>query len=101
MRVLIITTDYPAFLDQFYAGDSSLARASYDEQMRRRNDTLFANADFYSRGLAAHGAVAADIYMNNEILQRRWAQENGVRIAPRPLWLRSVAEWTPLRRFLP
>jgi spore maturation protein CgeB len=101
MRVLIMTTDYPAFLDQFYASDSSLAQASYDEQMCQRNDTLFANADFYSRGLAANGAVAADIYMNNEILQRRWAQENGVRLPTRPPWIRSIAVRTPLRRFLP
>lgn len=100
MRVLIITADYPAFLGEFYAADPGLRQASYDEQMRRRNATLFANADFYSRGFAAHGVVAADIYMNNKILQRRWARENGVRLPPRR-WMRSIAARTPLRRLLP
>ena len=80
--MLLITTDYPHFLREFYGADPELPRSSYAEQMRRRNETLFANADFYSKSLTAAGAVAADIYMNNETLQRRWASENGMHLAP-------------------
>jgi len=40
----------------------------------------FGTADFYSRNLKALGCEAEEIIPNNEILQRRWALENGVRL---------------------
>ncbi len=85
MRILIVTSDYPAFVTEFYAGEPTLRDASYAEQMRRRNESLFANADFYSRAMTGHGAMAADIYMNNAVMQRGWARENGVRLPRSPL----------------
>jgi spore maturation protein CgeB len=81
MRVLILNTDYEAFLDDLYAGHPSLAERSYDEQMATRNHSLFGTADFYSQGFKACGIAATDIHLNNRAMQTRWAAENGTAIS--------------------
>jgi hypothetical protein len=80
MRVLILNTDYEAFLDDLYAENPGLAEQSYDRQMAVRNRSLFGAADFYSEGLKANGVEAVDIHLNNRAMQLRWAAEHGVTI---------------------
>ncbi len=80
MRVLILNTDYEAFLDDLYVQNPGLADQSYDQQMAVRNCSLFGAADFYSEGLKANGAEAADLHLNNRAMQLRWAAERGVNI---------------------
>jgi hypothetical protein len=80
VRVLILNTDYDAFLDDLYAENLGLAEASYDQQMAVRNRSLFGAADFYSEGLKANGAEAADLHLNNRAMQLRWAAEHGLNI---------------------
>jgi hypothetical protein len=81
VRVLILNTDYEAFLEDLYAQNPGLADKSYDEQMATRNHSLFGAADFYSKGFKASGAAATDIHLNNRNMQLRWAAENGVVIS--------------------
>lgn len=78
MRVLILNTDYEAFLDDLYAANPGLAEQSYDRQMAVRNLSLFGVADFYSEGLKANGVEAADVHLNNKAMQLRWASEHGL-----------------------
>lgn len=78
MRVLILNTDYEAFLADLYAQNPGLAERSYDQQMAVRNASLFGAADFYSEGLKANGVEAADIHLNNRAMQLRWAAEHGL-----------------------
>lgn len=78
MRFLILNTDYPAFLRWFYTEQPGLAAESYAWQMQARIDSLFGVADFYSSNLRKLGHEAAEIYLNNETLQRAWAREHGV-----------------------
>jgi spore maturation protein CgeB len=78
VRVLILNTDYEAFLDDLYAENPGLADRSYDQQMAARNRSLFGAADFYSEGLKANGVEAADIHLNNRAMQLRWAAQQGV-----------------------
>src|SRR3984885_6013400 len=80
MRVLILNTDYEAFLDDLYAENPGLAERSYDQQMAVRNRSLFGAADFYSEGLKANGVEAADVHLNNRAMQLRWAAEHGLNI---------------------
>jgi spore maturation protein CgeB len=80
MRVLILNTDYEAFLEDLYAENPGLAAQSYDQQMAVRNRSLFGAADFYSEGLKANGVEAADVHLNNRAMQLRWAAEHGVNI---------------------
>lgn len=111
MRFLILNTDYPAFLDWFYSEHPGLEHATYDEQMRVRNDSLFGVADFYSSNLRKLGHEAWDIHANNETMQRAWAREHGLSLPPpavsearqRQLLarLRRAAARTPLRVLRP
>ena len=78
MRFLILNTDYPEFLSQFYSSHPGLENQSYEEQMRVRNESLFGVADFYSSNLRKLGHEAWDIHANNEFMQKMWARENVV-----------------------
>ena len=80
MRVLVMDTDYEPFLADLYAQNPGLANKSYDEQMAARNRSLFGIADFYSRGFEANGVEAQELYLNNRLMQLKWAAEQGLRI---------------------
>jgi spore maturation protein CgeB len=77
MRILIVNTDYPAFLDRHYRGQTALCSASYATQMAARNDSLFGSSDFYSRGLSRWGCEAIEIHANNPYMQAAWGREQG------------------------
>lgn len=76
MRILILNTDYDAFLAQFYGVNPALRDADYETQMRARNDSLFGVADFYSHSLRSLGHDAREIHANNQHLQAAWAREH-------------------------
>lgn len=82
MRILIINTDYPAFLKQHYGVHAELAAASFERQMEARNASLFGVFDAYSRGFEACGHDAWEVHANNGLLQRQYMVEHG-RKAPR------------------
>jgi spore maturation protein CgeB len=100
-RFLIVNADYPDFLDKLYSG-SGLERASYQEQMQARIDSLFGVSDFYPRNLAELGHTAVEVFINNRFLQQAWAREHGVKIAswplPRVVLRRGVVPWLVLDR---
>jgi hypothetical protein len=58
--------------------------------MQARNSTLFGVADFYSRNFRAAGHDAAELHVNNRILQYAWARENCPAIEP-PATEHSIA----------
>ncbi len=76
MKVLLINTDYPAFLDWLYGGRPDLREADYARQLAERRRTRFGIADFYSRNLTALGVMADELYANNHHLQRAWVREH-------------------------
>ena len=78
MRIAILTTSYPRFLRRLYLEIPGLEGKSYSLQLQARNDSMFALADFYSRGFQAHGQEAAEFHVNNPWLQHAWAREHGV-----------------------
>jgi spore maturation protein CgeB len=80
VRVLILNTDYEAFLEDLYTQNPGLAEQSYEWQMVVRNRSLFGVADFYSEGLKANSVEAADVHLNNKAMQLRWATERGLKI---------------------
>jgi spore maturation protein CgeB len=81
MRIAIITTSYPKFLRRLYLDNPGLEGKSYTHQLQARNDSMFALADFYSKGFQAHGHEAAEFHVNNSWLQHAWAREHGVAMA--------------------
>jgi spore maturation protein CgeB len=84
MRILVLNADYGNFLRQHYRANPHLRTESYAEQMRARNDSLFAVADFYSRNFRAHGHESEEIHVNNGWMQAAWAREHGIAFEPPP-----------------
>jgi hypothetical protein len=80
MKFLIINTDYPELLLWLYESHPGLENQSYEEQMQRRNESLFGVADFYSSNLHKLGHEAWDVHANNEFMQKAWAKENDVKV---------------------
>jgi len=80
MRILIIDSYYPVFLGDLYREHEDLERRPYSEQWRLLMDACFGTADFYSSNLAKLGHEAAELVCNAAPLQRRWAQEHGLRL---------------------
>ena len=79
MRILIVDTCYPAFIEAHYRGHPGLADAPYEEQWRSLMDTFFGTADSYSHFLRPLGHEAHELVANCEQLQSAWAREHGVR----------------------
>lgn len=78
MRVLILDTYYPRFLDAVYRELPGLSGRSYDDQLRHLIDQCFGTSDFYSRHLRELGVEATDIIANCAPLQTQWAAEHGM-----------------------
>ncbi len=102
MKILVVNTDYPEFLEFFYERNPGLKQEPYDIQMKARMATLFGGADFYSDNLCQLGHEAWDIHTNNEIMQKTWALERGIKIFPDLEWKlarrRKTIPWMERRR---
>jgi hypothetical protein len=83
MRVLIVDTCYPAFLDAHYAEQPSLVDASYEVQWRALMDRFFGTCDSYSHYLGKLGHEAHEVVANCQPLQRAWARERGIQLKTR------------------
>ncbi len=78
MRVLVVDTYYPRFLDEHYE-KSTLEDASYDEQLAALMARAFGTSDAYSTELRRLGHEAWEIVVNAMPLQAAWAREHGMR----------------------
>jgi hypothetical protein len=76
LRILIVDTCYPAFLEAHYAATPGLDRAPYAEQWRALVDTFFGTADSYSYHLGLLGHEAHEVVVNCLPLQAAWAAEH-------------------------
>jgi hypothetical protein len=78
LRILIVDTYYPGFLDAHYGARPGLAREPYERQLASLLEQSFGTGDAYSRGLRAQGHEAAEVVANCMPLQLRWAKEHGL-----------------------
>jgi spore maturation protein CgeB len=79
-KIIIIDTYYPKYLSSLYSKFPHLRNLNYAEQKNLIIGQCFGTADFYSKNLKALGCEAEDIIANNEIIQRQWAVENGLKL---------------------
>ena len=97
MRVLVVQSWYPAFLDAHYRLRPGLAEQPYAEQWASLMASGFSATDAYSTALRAQGHEAEELIVNCRPLQERWALEHGLslrrRLRPgvRPDWQEAVA----------
>jgi hypothetical protein len=75
VRVLVVDTYYPAFLEEHYARHPGLAEAGYEEQHAAIMGRHFGTADAYARELRALGHEAWTVVANADALQHAWARE--------------------------
>jgi spore maturation protein CgeB len=87
VKVLILDTYYPRFLESVYAKSPALAERSYEEQLRHLVSQCFGTSDFYSSHLRELGVDAVDVVPNCAPLQEQWAVEHRM---PKPR-----GDWSP------
>lgn len=78
MKVLIVDTYYPAFLNSFYAKNPGLSHQPYEDQWRALMDQCFGTSDYYSTNLRQLGHEAMEVVANCKPLQLQWAREHGI-----------------------
>lgn len=76
LRILLIQTYFPEFLERLYAERPALADLEFDEQRRRILQSACAIGDAYSSGLRRLGCEAVDVIVNADRMQQRWANEH-------------------------
>jgi spore maturation protein CgeB len=77
MKILIVDTYYPAFLDAIYKSSIMTGGMPYQKQLDQLLDQSFGTADFYSRHMNAFGCEAHDLIANCPPLQSAWSKEQG------------------------
>lgn len=96
MRVLIVNTDYPPFLQRHYTASPELTGQPFSQQMRARMDSGFGVTDAYSNAFNRIGHQAIDLHANNLFAQHAWAREHAphlVRDVPIPLPSTDKIPW--------
>jgi spore maturation protein CgeB len=78
VRILILDTCYPAFLDAHYSERTGLDAAAYDVQWRALMDRFFGTSDAYSHYLGELGHEAHELVVNCAPMQQAWAKEHGI-----------------------
>jgi spore maturation protein CgeB len=78
MKLLKITTNYPAYLNKFYAKRPGLEQSPYIEQKAALDHDAFGWADFWENALRPLGYDVVEIIANVEPAQKAWAREHGL-----------------------
>lgn len=76
MRLIVVDTYYPAFLDAHYAARPGLEDASYTEQLASLLERGFATGDAFAAELTALGHDAQIVIANCAPLQLAWSREH-------------------------
>lgn len=77
MRIQRITTNYPAYLKQFYARQPELNSQPFFAQHAALMADASGWADFWSVALGKLGYEMREVVANAEPMQKAWAHENG------------------------
>lgn len=82
MKILIVDNYYPEFLKSFENSLKNGRQLLYNELKSELMDEMFGTADFYSKNLKTLGHEVEDVVINFELLQKKWARENGIFTGP-------------------
>lgn len=80
MKILFVDTYYQSFLNDFYKKNDPRG-LGYEEQIKMLMSGFFGTADSYSYYLQKLGHSSTNVIVNDEVLQRKWAKENGLKIS--------------------
>ncbi len=99
MRLMRLATNYPPYLDGFYASRPGIADAPYAVQQKALADDCFLWADFWTRSLGRIGYEAWEPVGNARPMQMAWARENGASYGE-ATWTTDILA-AQVRRFRP
>ena len=99
-RFLIIDTYYPQYLSSLYSQFPELTSKRYGDQLNFITDQCFGTADYYSQNLIKLGCEAHELIPNNEILQKQWALEQGLK-PDTPYFKKIISNIPKIKRLLP
>jgi spore maturation protein CgeB len=77
MRLLFLTTLYPAYLRQIYDRTPGLDRRPFAEQREAIDRDCFGWVGVWPRALAPLGYQVEETYLDAEVSQRAWQREHG------------------------
>ena len=89
MRLIRICTNYPDYLQQFYAQRPKLQSLGYAEQYRTLMDDCYGWADFWTHALSKLGYAVWEPVGNAELMQKAWAHEHGIQFSPE-MWMTDI-----------
>ncbi|AFY72034.1 hypothetical protein Pse7367_3811 (plasmid) [Thalassoporum mexicanum PCC 7367] len=89
MRLIRISTNYPAYIQNFYGQRSALATQPYAQQYQTLMADCYSWADFWTQAFGKLGYEVWEPVGNAEPMQKMWAQENGVSYEPKT-WLTDI-----------
>jgi spore maturation protein CgeB len=78
VRLIRISTNYPAYLQDFYAQRPELASKPYREQYQTLMADCFGWADFWTQAFGKLGYEVWEPVGNAKPMQQMWAQEQGI-----------------------
>jgi spore maturation protein CgeB len=90
IRFQKITTIYPEFAVPFRKQYPDYARLSYQELYDRLIAACYGWSDYFSNYLGQLGYEAQELFANFELMQKRWAKENGVKFSRRT-WIKEIS----------
>jgi hypothetical protein len=94
IKILFVDTYYSRFLGSFRKNNPECFTYSYQEYRDKLLNTFFGTSDFYSYNLRKLGHEVEDLIINDEILQKKWAKENGIKIKDN--WLTTNLQRLPM-----
>ena len=71
MKIIFVNTLYPEMLHAIFK-DINPSDLSYDELLTLINESLCGDSNFYSKNISMYGCNADDIYVNNNLLDKKW-----------------------------
>lgn len=89
MRLIRICTNHPDYLNNFYYENRNLNKKNYSIQYQALTDDCFGWADFWTHAFGKLGYEVWEPVGNAEPMQKKWAEENGVKYE-QETWLTDI-----------
>jgi spore maturation protein CgeB len=90
MRIQTISTKYRAYWQQFYARHPKAGDLAYGDHLQRLLSESFGAGEIRTQAFAELGYETGHIFANAELLQKRWAHEQGLAYDPQN-WMLEIA----------
>ncbi|MGE3550308.1 MAG: TylF/MycF/NovP-related O-methyltransferase [Geobacter sp.] len=90
LRFIQVHTFYPSYLNDLYAMNPNLGRASYDEQIKMLVSDGFSGIHMFAPYMSSLGYESHLIIANNPCSQAQWLLEHKITLAKPKDWLHEV-----------